>query len=252
MQRIEIWLCHHDDARDRRLAILMRALRRANVAVHLRTIRPKHAGTAARSPDNALCWQRRDDVRARIRILAAGAVDVIGPWMSEGEALARSLRHARAVAVATPFARPRVRLGELEIDLMRREAWRLGRPLGLVQREFELLHCLALHPGRPQTREALLWSVWGVGFDPGTNVVQVHVSRLRAKLDRDFDWQMLRTMRGVGYALVARPRAPGAGHTGAAGTPILSGASRPAVVPGGHFAPDCLAPRRETRHAHAR
>jgi DNA-binding response OmpR family regulator len=198
VHRIEIWLCDDQDGRDDRLDGLMRALRQAHIRVQLC---PTSAG--APTPENALLWQQLNDARERIRALATGAFDIIGPWMDEGEALVRSLRHARATQSGPPGAATHVRLGELEIDLIEREAWRRGRTLGLLQREFELLNFLASRPDCPHSRETLLRAIWRLGFDPGTNVVEVHISRLRAKLDRGFDWPMLRTVKGAGYALVS-------------------------------------------------
>lgn len=200
MHHIRIWLCDDQGARDTRLGGLTRALRQANIRVQLCTV-SKEAMTE--TPENALFWQQPDDPRARIRALATGAFDVIGPWMDEGEALVRSLRHARASQSGSHAAATQLRLGELEIDLIEREAWRQGRTLGLLRREFELLNFLANHAGSPQSRATLLRAIWRLGFDPGTNVVEVHVSRLRAKLDRGFDWPMLRTVKGAGYALVS-------------------------------------------------
>jgi len=182
------------------LDALRAALHEAGVATHVR--RPGVPGLpdedAALAP--AIVWQAQDDALARARLLAMGAGDVTGPWMHPAEALARALRLARPTRTAPPGTT--LTLGDLEIDLIEREARRDGRTLGLLQREFELLHLLARRAGRPQSRETLLRDVWRLRFDPGTNVVEVHVSRLRAKLDRDYPWPMLRTVRGAGYALI--------------------------------------------------
>src|SRR3546814_1558509 len=75
----------------------------------------------------------------------------------------------------------------------------------LPLREFDLLANLARVPDRPLSRDALLRAVWRIDFDPGTNRVEVHMSRLRAKVDRGFDWPMLHTVKGRGYALRSRP-----------------------------------------------
>ena len=195
MQRIDIHL-GADAAPDGPISHLLAALADAGVAARLV---PPSAGESG-EPAAALVWQARDDPLERARLLALGAGDVAGPWMHPAEALARALRLARAGPPPSPATR--LQLGELEIDLIEREARRDGRTLGLLQREFELLHLLARRAGRPQSRETLLRDVWRLRFDPGTNVVEVHVSRLRAKLDRDYAWPMLRTVRGAGYALV--------------------------------------------------
>jgi two-component system OmpR family response regulator len=147
-----------------------------------------------------LIWQEQDDARARTRAVLAGADDVIGPWMDPDEALGRLLRlaevHRRAAGHLV--------LGDLDIDLVDHSARRADRPLDLLGREYELLVHLARHCGRVQSRETLLLAIWRLCFDPGTNVVQVHVSRLRAKLDRGFPWPMLHTIRGSGYCLETR------------------------------------------------
>ena len=87
----------------------------------------------------------------------------------------------------------------------RRRVERAGRLIRLPLREFDLLANLARVPDRPVSRDALLRAVWRIDFDPGTNRVEVHMSRLRAKVDRGFDWPMLHTVKGRGYALRSRP-----------------------------------------------
>lgn len=97
----------------------------------------------------------------------------------------------------------RVRVGGLTIDPVTRRASRDGRSLALHPREYDLLLHLARNAGRVVGQRELLAQVWGLGFDPGTNVIQVHVSRLRAKLDHGFARPMLITQKRVGYCLVA-------------------------------------------------
>lgn len=92
-------------------------------------------------------------------------------------------------------------VGDLVIDRIQRTAQRAGKPIDLLPREYALLVHLAERAGHVVSRQALLDAVWGLRIDPGTNVVEVHVSRLRAKLDRGFDRGMLRTERGKGYRL---------------------------------------------------
>jgi two-component system OmpR family response regulator len=153
--------------------------------------------------DGRILWQPIDDSRARVAAFTAGAEDVIGPWMPLDEATARVARIARRAA--EPQAR--IEVADLAIDMLAREAKRSGHRLALVRREFDLLLHLARHCGRLQSRADLIRAVWRLGFDPGTNIVEVHVSRLRAKLDHGFDWPMLRTVRGQGYGLVTAPDA---------------------------------------------
>jgi two-component system, OmpR family, response regulator len=109
---------------------------------------------------------------------------------------------ARIAARLRPAAAP-LRLGELLIDHVARRVTRAGRVIGLLPREYALLLHLLRHAGTTVPRSALLEAVWGLRFDPGTNVVAVHVSRLRAKLDRGYARPMLVTDKGVGYRLVA-------------------------------------------------
>ncbi len=78
---------------------------------------------------------------------------------------------------------------------------RAGRPILLQPREFRLLEYLMKHAGQVVTRTMLLENVWGYHFDPQTNVIDVHISRLRAKIDKEFDAPLLHTVRGVGYSI---------------------------------------------------
>jgi len=110
---------------------------------------------------------------------------------------------AARIAARLRLAGPPIGVGELIIDRVARRVTRGGRRLALLPREYALLVHLAQHVGEAVPRAALLEAVWGLRFDPGTNVVAVHVSRLRAKLDRDFTVPMLRTDKGVGYRLAA-------------------------------------------------
>lgn len=98
-------------------------------------------------------------------------------------------------------AETRIVVGALEIDLLGRIVRRDGRMLDLKPREYSLLEYLARNAGRVVTRTMLLEQVWDYHFDPGTNVIDVHISRLRRKLDDDFGVPMLQTVRGAGYRL---------------------------------------------------
>lgn len=131
------------------------------------------------------------------RALDAGADDAVASPASAGEIAARLAARVRGVG-------PLV-FGPLRIEPLLRQAARDGRPLWLSMREFALLLHLARAEGEVVTRGELLARIWGLGFDPGTNVIDVHVSRLRAKLDRGEAWPMLRTVKGLGYALADGP-----------------------------------------------
>jgi|SRR5665213_1520669 len=104
----------------------------------------------------------------------------------------------------TPLATTRLKVGELEMDLLARRVTRAGKEIDLLPREFRLLEFLMRHASQVVTRTMLLESVWDYHFDPQTNVIDVHISRLRHKIDKGFDHALLQTVRGVGYSL--RPR----------------------------------------------
>ncbi|ARC89556.1 response regulator transcription factor [Rhodovulum sp. MB263] len=94
-----------------------------------------------------------------------------------------------------------LKAADLEMDLVRRSVTRAGRKIELLPREFALLEHLLRHKGRVQTRTMLLESVWDINFDPQTNVVETHISRLRAKVDKPFDRELIATVRGAGYRI---------------------------------------------------
>jgi two-component system copper resistance phosphate regulon response regulator CusR len=105
-------------------------------------------------------------------------------------------RGAPAQAEAT-----RLRVADLEIDLIRREARRSGQEIQLTQQEFALLEYLCRNAGRVVTRAMVLDHVWKIRIDTSTNIVDVHIHRLRGKVDRDAQLPLIRTIRGVGYVL---------------------------------------------------
>jgi two-component system OmpR family response regulator len=96
-----------------------------------------------------------------------------------------------------------LRVGDLEMNLISRVVKRQAKGIDLQPREFQLLEFLMRHVGQSVTRTMLLEKVWAYHFDPQTNVIDVHISRLRSKLDKDFDRPMLHTVRGEGYQLKA-------------------------------------------------
>ncbi|HMN53179.1 MAG TPA: response regulator transcription factor [Sphingopyxis sp.] len=141
-----------------------------------------------------------DSLDDRMTALAGGADDAAGWTDNLPELLARIASLIRRSRLASG----QLGEGELRIDLIDRRVERAGRLIRLPLREFDLLANLARVPDRPLSRSALLKAVWRIDFDPGTNRVEVHMSRLRAKVDRDFAWPMLRTVKGHGYALRSR------------------------------------------------
>src|SRR6202008_728061 len=96
-----------------------------------------------------------------------------------------------------------LRVGDLEMDLLKRTVTRAGKPIDVQPREFRLLEYLMRNAGRVVTRTMLLEQVWDFHFDPKTNVVETHISRLRSKIDRGFDNPLLHTVRGAGYVVRA-------------------------------------------------
>ena len=143
----------------------------------------------------------RDSVEERMTALNGGADDATGWTDNLPELLARIASLIRRSRLAAG----QLGEGELRIDLIDRRVERAGQAIRLPLREFDLLANLARVPDRPLSRSALLKAVWRLDFDPGTNRVEVHMSRLRAKVDRGFAWPMLRTVKGHGYALCSRP-----------------------------------------------
>ena len=97
----------------------------------------------------------------------------------------------------------RLAAADLRLDLLTREVRRGETAIDLQPREFALLELLLRHAGRPVTKTMILEHIWDFAFDPQTNVVDVLVHRLRAKVDRDFSGKLIHTLRGVGYVLKA-------------------------------------------------
>ena len=135
----------------------------------------------------------------RIEGLNAGADDYLTKPFAFGElsariaALARRPRTAAAETVLTA--------GDLTMDLITRKVTRAGQEIDLLPREYHLLEFLLRRKGRVQTRTMLLEGVWDLSFDPQTNVVETHISRLRNKVDKPFDRELIHTVRGAGYRL---------------------------------------------------
>ncbi|HKR19097.1 MAG TPA: response regulator transcription factor [Stellaceae bacterium] len=137
----------------------------------------------------------------RVKGLRAGGDDYLVKPFAFAELLARIealLRRGPPVQTTT-----KLKVGDLELDLLARAVSRQGRSIDLLPREFSLLEFLMRHAGQVVTRTMLLESVWDYHFDPQTNVIDVHISRLRHKLDKGFAHPMLQTVRGAGYRLSA-------------------------------------------------
>lgn len=141
-----------------------------------------------------------DSVDERVRGLRAGSDDYLGKPFAIEELVARVESLLRRSASATLTV---LRIDDLELDLLQRRAVRGGRTLDLTAREFRLLEYLARHAGKVVTRTMLLKGVWDIHYDPQTNVVDVHMSRLRQAVDREFERPLIHTVRGVGYSMYA-------------------------------------------------
>ncbi|MDF3348628.1 response regulator transcription factor [Sulfitobacter sp. KE34] len=140
-------------------------------------------------------------VEDRIDGLNAGADDYLVKPFAFGELSARVnalARRPQALEQETVL-----RAGDLTMDLISRRVTRAGQEIDLLPREFALLEHLLRRKGRVQTRTMLLEAVWDISFDPMTNVVETHISRLRAKVDRPFDSELIQTVRGAGYRIDA-------------------------------------------------
>jgi len=141
------------------------------------------------------------DVDERIRGLRAGGDDYLTKPFSFGELLARLEVLSRRPS-AEP-ASPILTVGDLRLDPLSRKVTRGGKVVHLQPREFKLLEILMRHSGQVVTRTMLLEGVWGYNFDPQTNVIDVHISNLRQKIDAGQPATMIRTVRGAGYMLSA-------------------------------------------------
>jgi two-component system OmpR family response regulator len=138
----------------------------------------------------------------RVKGLRAGGDDYLPKPYAFSELLARAevLARRRASPGGTTEATA-YRVGDLELDRLSHRVARAGQDIALQPREFRLLEYLMRHAGQVVTRTMLLENVWDYHFDPQTNVIDVHVSRLRAKIDKDFEHPILHTVRGIGYVL---------------------------------------------------
>jgi two-component system OmpR family response regulator len=176
--------------------VLDRMLPQLDGMTVLKTLR----GADNRTP--ALLLTALGDVEHRVEGLRAGADDYLVKPFAYAELSARldTLARRGTGGSGEPV---RLRVDDLELDLLKREAVRSGKTIELQPREFRLLEYLMRHAGRVVTRTMLLEAVWDYHFDPQTNVIDVHISRLRQKIDQGFSAPLLHTVRGAGYRLGA-------------------------------------------------
>ena len=139
-------------------------------------------------------------VDERVGGLSSGADDYLTKPFAFAELLARLRLLLRKSSAGSPVA-TKLSLGDLQMDLLSRKVTRGGHAVDLQPREFRLLEFLLRHPDQVVTRTMLLEAVWDYHFDPGTNVIDVHISRLRRKLDIGAGPTLLHTVRGAGYRL---------------------------------------------------
>ncbi|WBU53057.1 response regulator transcription factor [Paracoccus sp. SCSIO 75233] len=181
--------------RDYDLIILDRMVPELDGMAVLRTLR------ASKVAAPVLMLTALGDVEDRVEGLEAGADDYLTKPFAQSELLARVMALGRRNLAAEATEPSLLRYADLELDLLRQKCRRAGRALDLNPKELRLIEAFLRAPGRVLTRTMLLERVWQLNFDPGTNVVDTYVSRLRAKIDRPFPVALIRTVRGAGYVL---------------------------------------------------
>ncbi len=184
---------HMAKSEDYDLLIVDRMLPEIDGLTVIKTLR----GEGLKTP--VLVLSALGEVDDRVQGLRAGGDDYLVKPFSFSELLARIealLRRSQQQDVITTL-----QVHDLEMDLLARTVKRSGQSIDLQPREFRLLEYFMRNPGQVLTRTMLLEKVWDYHFDPQTNVIDVHISRLRAKIDKDFETHLLHTVRGAGYVL---------------------------------------------------
>ncbi len=158
----------------------------------LRTLRDRGVTTPV------LVLTAQDAVESKVQALRTGADDYVTKPFAFEELLARVEAVARRPKAIAP---PTLKVADLEIDTASREIRRAGRPLDVTPKEYAVLEYLARNRGRVMSRTLITEYAWGYHFDPGTNVVDVVINRLRKKVDQGFSHKLIHTVRGVGYVM---------------------------------------------------
>lgn len=161
----------------------------------IRTLR----GAGVKTP--ALILSALGEVDDRIMGLRAGGDDYLVKPFAFAELLVRVEVLQRRVVSPANDTQTQLTAGDLKLDLLTRKVARGGQEIELQAREFRLLEYMIRHKGQVVTRTMLLENVWDYNFDPQTNVIDVHISRLRSKVDKGFDTALIRTVRGAGYVI---------------------------------------------------
>lgn len=156
---------------------------------------------ASKNTTPALFLTALGEVDARVEGFEAGGDDYLTKPFAFAELSARvnALGRRRDSAGAETVETTTLRYGDLSLDLVARHCERKGQTIELMAKEFKLLEYFMRRPGRLVTRTMLLEQVWDMSFDPTTSVVETHISRLRTKVDKPFDGELIRTRRGEGY-----------------------------------------------------
>ena len=172
------------------LDIMLPALDGFSVLEKIRSVKPALP---------VLLLSAKSQVDDKVRGLRSGANDYLTKPFAIEELLARA--EGLTGRVATGSKETELSVGDLTLDLLRRKVTRGDTEINLQAKEFQLLECLLRNRGKVVTRSMLLERVWNYHFDPQTNLIDVHISRLRQKVDKTFNIPLIETVRGTGYRI---------------------------------------------------
>ena len=181
---------------DYQVIILDRMLPRMDGLTFVRKLRERAVATPV------IYLTTMSGIDDRVQGLEAGGDDYLVKPFAFAELLARVRVLSRRPGGAHEST-VRLALGSIELDLLKRSVVRAGKSIDLLPQEFRLLEYFVRNPDRVLTRRMLLENVWGIHFDPQTSVVESHISRLRAKVNQGFEFDVIQTIRGTGYKFLA-------------------------------------------------